>query len=109
LEPDTVSDEFKNLTADDFEILNAQDWSFPVPIAYGPGRLAEIGQKCVDLGLSNPLVVTDRGSSDLPFIATLQRYIAQAGLKSGLFFDISPNPRDDEIGAGRARFRAGGQ
>jgi alcohol dehydrogenase class IV len=108
LEPDTVSDEFKNLTADDFEILNAQDWSFPVPIAYGPGRLAEIGQKCVDLGLSNPLVVTDRGSSDLPFIATLQRYIAQAGLKSGLFFDISPNPRDDEIGAGRARFRAGG-
>ena len=86
----TVSAEFKNLTADDFEILNAQDWSFPVPIAYGPGRLAEIGQKCVDLGLSNPLVVTDRGSRDLPFIATLQRYIAQAGLKSGLFFDISP-------------------
>jgi len=41
LEPDTVSDEFKNLTADDFEILNAQDWSFPVPIAYGPGRLAD--------------------------------------------------------------------
>ena len=103
-----MSGEFKNLTADDFEILNAQDWSFPVPIAYGPGRLAEIGQKCVDLGLSNPLVVTDRGSCDLPFIATLQRYIAQAGLKSGLFFDISPNPRDDEIGAGRARFRAGG-
>ena len=103
-----MSDEFKNLTADDFEILNAQDWSFPVPIAYGPGRLAEIGQKCVDLGLSNPLVVSDRGSSALPFIAALQKYIAQAGLKSGLFFDISPNPRDDEIGAGRARFRAGG-
>ena len=103
-----MSGEFKNLTADDFEILNAQDWSFPVPIAYGPGRLAEIGQKCVDLGLSNPLVVTDRGSSDLPFIAAVQTYIAQVGLKSGLFFDISPNPRDDEIGAGRARFRAGG-
>lgn len=103
-----MSAKFKNLAADDFEILNAQDWSFPLPITYGPGRLAEIGQKCVDLGLSNPLVVTDRGSSDLLFIAAVQRYIEQAGLKSGLFFDISPNPRDDEIGAGRARFLAGG-
>jgi hypothetical protein len=27
------------------DILAPQDWSFPVPIAYGPGRLAEIGAK----------------------------------------------------------------
>ena len=92
----------------DTDILQPQDWSFPVPIAYGPGRLAEIGWKSVELGLLNPLVVTDRGSRDLPFIAALQGYLAQAGLKSGLFNEISPNPRDDEIGAGRAAFRAGG-
>jgi alcohol dehydrogenase class IV len=92
----------------DTDILQPQDWSFPVPIAYGPGRLAEIGRKSVELGLLNPLVVTDRGSRDLPFIAALQGYLAQAGLKSGLFNEISPNPRDDEIGAGRAAFRAGG-
>ena len=92
----------------DTDILQPQDWSFPVPIAYGPGRLAEIGRKSVELGLLNPLVVTDRGSCDLPFIAALQGYLAQAGLKSGLFDEISPNPRDDEIGAGRAAFRAGG-
>ena len=67
----------------DADILQTQDWTFPVPIAYGPGRLAEIGQKSVELGLLNPLVVTDRGSRDLPFIATLQDYLAQAGLKSG--------------------------
>ena len=24
------------------EILQPQDWSFPIPIAYGPGRIAEI-------------------------------------------------------------------
>jgi alcohol dehydrogenase class IV len=43
-------------------ILMAQDWSFPVPIAYGPGRLAEIGARCVAMGVSNPLIVTDYGS-----------------------------------------------
>ena len=26
----------------DIDILEPQDWSFPIPIAYGPGRLDEI-------------------------------------------------------------------
>ena len=55
----------------DAEILEAQDWSFPVPISYGPGRLTEIGQKCLAIGVAKPLIVTDRGSADLPFIAKL--------------------------------------
>ncbi|MEM1277365.1 MAG: iron-containing alcohol dehydrogenase [Pseudomonadota bacterium] len=92
----------------DDEMLAPQDWSFPVPIAYGPGRLAEIGAQCQALGITKPLVVTDRGSHQLPFVAQLQEYLTQSGLASDLFFDISPNPRDDEIGVGRALFRAGG-
>ncbi len=83
------------------DILSRQDWHFPVPIAYGPGRLAEIGAHCLSLGVSRPLVVTDRGSRDLPFINSLRTFLSDAGIMSGLFSDISPNPRDDEIGAGR--------
>lgn len=90
------------------DLLAPQDWSFPVPIAYGPGRLAEIGSRCSELGIANPLVVTDRGSRGLPFIADLRRHLSEAGLKSGLFSEISPNPRDDEVGAGRGAFRTGG-
>ena len=85
----------------DADILEPQDWTFPVPISYGPGRLTEIGCRCVAMGLFNPLIVTDRGSRDLPFIARLQGHLAGAGLGSGLFSGISPNPRDDEIGTGR--------
>ena len=92
----------------DAEILESHDWSFPVPIAYGPGRLAEIGQQCLAIGVTKPLIVTDRGSADLSFIVKLQDYLAQAGLHSALFFEISPNPRDDEIGSGRKMFRDGG-
>ena len=89
------------------EILEPQDWMFPIPIAYGPGRLSEIGQRCAAMGLSNPLIVTDKGSSDLQFISQLYDYLARAGLASGIFSDIPPNPRDDEIGAGREAFRSG--
>ena len=90
------------------EILEPQDWNFPVPIAYGPGRLAEIGDRCTAMGLSNPLIVTDKGSRDLPFITQLQGYLSKSGLSCAVFCDISPNPRDDEIGAGRQSYRVGG-
>ena len=46
----------------DDDILEPQDWSFPIPIAYGPGRLSEIGQRCAVMGLLNPLIVTDKGA-----------------------------------------------
>lgn len=92
----------------DAAMLEHQEWTFPVPIAYGPGRLAEIGQRCESLGISNPLIVTDQGSRELPFIARLQTYLSESGKQSDLFFDISPNPRSVEIGAGRTKFRAGG-
>ena len=91
----------------DDDILEPQDWSFPIPIAYGPGRLCEIGQRCVAMGLLNPLIVTDKGSRDLPFISRLYRYLADAGLSTALFSEISPNPRDDEISIGCDSFRSG--
>ncbi|MEO0666589.1 MAG: iron-containing alcohol dehydrogenase [Pseudomonadota bacterium] len=89
------------------DILLPQDWTFPVPISYGPGRMVEIGQRCGALQITNPLIVTDRGSRNLPFIEQLQHHLHAAGIPSAVFGDISPNPRDDEIGAGKAMFRAG--
>lgn len=92
----------------DAKMLGTHDWGFPVPIAYGPGRLAEIGARCVDLGIHNPLIVTDRGSRDLPFIARLQSLLMNARLKTATFSEIAPNPIDGEIKSGRAAFLNGG-
>ena len=91
----------------DPSMLLAHDWNFPVPIAYGPGRLTEMGQRCVALGVRNPLIVTDRGSRELLFIARLVEVLSEAGLRSAVFSGISPNPIDSEISFGRAAFLAG--
>jgi len=88
-------------------MLDAQDWTFPVPIAYGPGRLLEIGDLCIQAGMTRPLIVTDRGSRDLPFGKDITRFLQLSGLTSDLFSEISPNPRGDEIAAGRAMYLRG--
>ena len=88
-------------------ILGAQEWSFPVPIVYGPGRFAEVAARCEALGYANPLVVTDRGSRALDFIDGLLEQLAAARISSDVFCEISPNPRDDEIAAGCGAFTQG--
>lgn len=89
------------------DLLNDHDWGFPVPIAYGPGRLRQIAEICQQAGTKHPLIVTDKGSRDLPFIADVSKYLTHAGLTFGLYADISPNPNDSEISAGRAQYRSG--
>jgi len=88
--------------------LEPADWSFPIPLAYGPGRLREIAGFAARAGISSPLIVTDSGSRDLPFIENTLRCLRDAGLRAALYGEISPNPRDTEIETGRAQFRAGG-
>ena len=47
------------------DFLQHADWTFPVPIAYGPGRLDELPDHCQRLGLNNPLIITDSGTASL--------------------------------------------
>ena len=92
---------------DSSEILQPHDWTTPIPIAYGPGRLKEIGDFCKSFEINNPLLVTDNKSKDLAFIETLERYLSNSGLDSEVFYKISPNPRDDEIERGCEMFKMG--
>ena len=89
------------------EILEPQDWGFPVPISYGPGRISEIGKNCGELNIKKPLIVTDRGSKDLPFIKSIQNFLEKSNIQSDVYFEISPNPKEDEITGGCNVFKKG--
>ena len=52
------------------------DWTFPVPICYGPGRVSELSTICGSSNIARPLIVTDRGSADLPFVGLIKRILS---------------------------------
>lgn len=89
--------------------LDAADWTFPVPIVYGPGRIEELPLLAARAGMRRPLLVTDRGSTQLPFIAAMMASLSRAGLDPALFAEISPNPNDHEVEAGRVAFEQSGR
>ena len=86
------------------DILQPTDWTFPVPIHYGPGRVTEIAAICQRAKIRNPLIVTDRGSRNLPFIAQVMDALKAQKISHEVFFDISPNPTDVEILQGKQVF-----
>ena len=88
--------------------LTAADWTFPIPIRYGPGRLTEIGAACAQHNITKPLIVTDRGSRDLPFVDLVSRSCHDRGIQSSVFSDVSPNPTDKEILRARSVLRSAG-
>ena len=85
---------------DEHFLNDSIDWEFPIPIAYGPGRLNDIAEFCKKSEISKPLIITDKGSKELPFISRLAGLLESASIQNNLFYGISPNPRDDEINAG---------
>ena len=89
------------------DILKKQDWTFPIPIAYGPDRFSEIGKLCTENEIKNPLIVTDKGSKNLPFISSLREQLKNVGIASNVFSGFSPNPRDTEVLSGKSVFNAG--
>lgn len=87
--------------------LTSSDWGFPIPIYYGPGRIKEIAALCKANDIYRPLIVTDSGSKNLPFIKQIQNILNSAKLKTDLYSGISPNPLDTEIQNGKLIYQDG--
>jgi alcohol dehydrogenase class IV len=97
----------KDTLMNDGRFLQPCDWTFPVPIFYGPGRIREVAKLCKARGLRNPLIVTDRASRDLGFVDQILQTLDDHELNGGVFCDVSPNPTDQDIAKGRDVFRQG--
>ena len=89
------------------DFLQYADWTFPVPIAYGPGRFDELPDHCQRLGLNNPLIVTDRGTASLTFVSNAGDLLARAGIASTVFDNISRNPTENDVRNAHYVFRSG--
>ena len=88
-------------------LTDSADWSFPVPILFGPGRIGDLAGLCTDREIRNPLIVTDRGSCDLPFISDTVRMLTANGIANDVFSGFSPNPVDTEVILGKQAFEQG--
>ena len=84
------------------------NWSYPTAIKFGAGRIAELAEQCKAVGMTRPLLVTDKALATLPITAQALDILEAAGLGRAVFSDVDPNPNEHNMEAGIAVYKAGG-
>lgn len=77
-------------------------FSFPTRTLFGPGALRELPANLSALGIRRPLVVTDNG---LLKTSAFRALCAMLGDGYSLYSDVHPNPVEEDVRQGAARFR----
>ena len=83
-------------------------WNYPTTVRFGAGRIRELPDVLKEVGIENPLFVTDPGLARLPVTASTLALLADAGVAHGVFSEVKPNPVESNLDAGIAAYKAGG-
>lgn len=84
------------------------NWSYPTAIKFGVGRVAELADHCRAVGMTKPLLVTDKALAALPITAQALDILDAAGLGRAVFSQVDPNPNETNLADGIALYKAGG-
>ena len=75
------------------------NWSYPTTVKFGSGRIRELGEACLSLGVKNPLLVTDKVLAELDITQKALTILKSSGFESSVFFDVDPNPNEVNLEA----------
>ncbi|MEC7946476.1 MAG: iron-containing alcohol dehydrogenase [Myxococcota bacterium] len=79
-------------------------WNYPAPVRFGAGRLQELPDACGELGISRPLLVTDRGLSSLSITKDAVGVLDAAGLPTAVYSGVEGNPTGQMVTDGVTAF-----
>lgn len=86
--------------------MTLRTFSFPTPVTVGPGARKKIPEMLKKQRLRSPLIVTDRGLAELPFISELDQSLKDADLRSEVFSGLWGNPLKSQAEAGLAAYQS---
>ena len=83
------------------------NWNYPTSVRFGCGRIVELPEICRSAGIQRPLLVTDKGLAGLDMVREILARNEVAGIPTGLFSDVQPNPIWQNVEAGLQQYRDG--
>jgi alcohol dehydrogenase class IV len=81
-------------------------WNYPTSIRFGASMIRELPGACSELGMHNPLLVTDAGLARLDMVRNAVESCRAAGLSCAVFSDVKPNPIEENVTTGVNAYRA---
>lgn len=81
-------------------------FSFAPQIVFGYGVLNRVGFLSLFLKAKNAFIVTDTEIEKLGFPSKIQKYLEKSGIKSSIFNEIEPNPKEETILKGVEKYKS---
>ncbi len=72
-------------------------FSFAPQIVFGHGCMNRVGFLSLFLKAKNAFIVTDTEIEKLGFVSKTQKYLEKSGVKSTVFNEVEPNPKEETI------------
>ncbi|MCL2768038.1 MAG: iron-containing alcohol dehydrogenase [Synergistaceae bacterium] len=82
------------------DILKSFSFVLPTRIEFGIGSVGRLAEEIKSLGAERPLIVTDKGIIDSGILERITVLMDEAGIKHGVYSDVAPNPRDENVHKG---------
>lgn len=84
------------------------EFYMPPVTVIGSGAIKEIPAKLASLGGTKPLLVTDKGMTQLGVTASIVQIIQAAGMQCAVYDETVPNPTDQNVNDGLAQYANNG-
>lgn len=84
------------------------EFYMPPVTVIGSGAIKEIPAKLASLGGTKPLLVTDKGMTQLGVTASIVQIIQAAGMHCAVYDETVPNPTDQNVKDGLAQYAING-
>ncbi len=78
-------------------LLANTNWNYPTTVWFGNGRIKELEQACKELGIKNPLFVTDEGLVKLDIVEKTLNVLREDQLKFTVYSNVQGNPTGDNV------------
>ncbi len=85
--------------------MESADWGIPTAIRFGAGRIGELPEVLSLIGVQRPLLVTDEGLANLPFLQNIAAQLGAAGIDAALYSEVQGNPTLANVEGGLAALR----
>lgn len=82
-------------------------WNYPTKMIFGQGCLKKLPDVCKDMGISQPLLVTDEGLAESDIIKQTLHIMQDADIHAGLFTHVKGNPTGQNVEDGLEIYRDG--
>ncbi|HIP62012.1 MAG TPA: iron-containing alcohol dehydrogenase [Sulfurovum sp.] len=77
--------------------LATTNWNYPTTIWFGHERVSDIAQACEQLGMKNPLIVTDEALVKLDIMNDLLQPLRDSHTSYMIYSSVQPNPTGENV------------